>query len=431
MARRAWQWCYSDIIMTSRNDAERPSWKFAEQVADAYEHLHDLVYLRTHPLLDQLVSPSFSGQARGPRHLHDILRNLIDELDPGSEAPSFSLEWRRHRYMVLRYLRGLTHEKIAEQLAVGLRHYYRMRREFIDDIAEILWSKYLREGAPTASQALPESQPTSELELLRLEAARSAQMDRYANLYDVLTEVIDLVERLVSQRGLEIELDLPRLSVPVLLPRDHMRQLLISLFGLIIGCSENEILRVTGSCDTGSIDLVFAYRSPGVDTSSSDVSVAGVTAEIRQFAEMCNCTVVPVLENSRPIGLQVNVPIAQSTVLVVDDNEGVLQLISNFLATNGYRALTASASADAIEIAERIQPYAITLDLMMPQRDGWEFLQMLTVHPNTSHIPIIVCSVLRQKELALSLGASAYLEKPVTEHALIAALRALQSPEQE
>jgi CheY-like chemotaxis protein len=62
---------------------------------------------------------------------------------------------------------------------------------------------------------------------------------------------------------------------------------------------------------------------------------------------------------------------------------------------------------------------------MLPGQDGWDLLQILLNRPETNHIPLIICTVLKQKELALSLGATAFLEKPVTEQALFSTLEAL------
>ena len=61
----------------------------------------------------------------------------------------------------------------------------------------------------------------------------------------------------------------------------------------------------------------------------------------------------------------------------------------------------------------------------MPDQDGWDVLQTLANQPETRHIPVIVCTVLSAKELALSLGAAFFLEKPITEKALISTLRML------
>ena len=59
---------------------------------------------------------------------------------------------------------------------------------------------------------------------------------------------------------------------------------------------------------------------------------------------------------------------------------------------------------------------------MMPQMDGWEVLARLLQSPLTSHIPIIICTILGQEELALSLGAHVYLRKPITRQDFLAAL---------
>jgi CheY-like chemotaxis protein len=67
----------------------------------------------------------------------------------------------------------------------------------------------------------------------------------------------------------------------------------------------------------------------------------------------------------------------------------------------------------------------MTLDLMMPGRDGWDLMQIPLNQPGTSSIPIIVCTVLKQKELALSLGAAAFLEKLFSQQTLLSTLNAL------
>jgi adenylate cyclase len=67
--------------------------------------------------------------------------------------------------------------------------------------------------------------------------------------------------------------------------------------------------------------------------------------------------------------------------------------------------------------------------VMMPERDGWDLLQALRHNPATYDIPVIICSVLRQHELALALGAAAYLSKPISEHSLLQALAELHEQE--
>ena len=87
--------------------------------------------------------------------------------------------------------------------------------------------------------------------------------------------------------------------------------------------------------------------------------------------------------------------------------------------------MTTQIPEEALDLACKLQPYAISVDLMMPGLDGWDLLQTLLNHPETTNVPIIICSVLKQKELALSLGAAAFLGKPINEKSLLSVLEDL------
>jgi CheY-like chemotaxis protein len=144
------------------------------------------------------------------------------------------------------------------------------------------------------------------------------------------------------------------------------------------------------------------------------------------MATLAGAQVSAVYAGETVAGFDVQLPTVERTVLVVDDNEDILELFRGYLTPHRYRVVTAQTAHDALDLARGLKPYAITLDLMMPDEDGWDLLQILLNQPDTQHIPIVVCSVLKQKELALSLGASAFLEKPISEEALTSALEALE-----
>jgi len=112
-----------------------------------------------------------------------------------------------------------------------------------------------------------------------------------------------------------------------------------------------------------------------------------------------------------------------ATILLVDDNPDTLRLFRRYLSGGGYRPIEARDGRQALELARQVQPRAIVLDIMLPSQDGWEILQALRHDLKTEHIPVVICSVLHQEELAQALSATAYLTKPVSRDALLATLR--------
>jgi CheY-like chemotaxis protein len=112
----------------------------------------------------------------------------------------------------------------------------------------------------------------------------------------------------------------------------------------------------------------------------------------------------------------------QWPVLVIDDNADTLQLFDRYASGTRYRLVATQDPEEALSLAAECLPQIIVLDVMMPQTDGWRVLSQLRQHPLTGEIPVIVCTILAQKALALSLGASAFLRKPVTRQAFLEAL---------
>jgi CheY-like chemotaxis protein len=112
----------------------------------------------------------------------------------------------------------------------------------------------------------------------------------------------------------------------------------------------------------------------------------------------------------------------QLPVLALDDNAGTLHLLQRYAAGTRYRLIGTRDPEEVLTLVEAVSPEVVVLDVMMPRVDGWEVLGRLRQHPLTAHVPIIVCTILTQEELALSLGASAFLTKPVTRQAFLAAL---------
>jgi len=99
-----------------------------------------------------------------------------------------------------------------------------------------------------------------------------------------------------------------------------------------------------------------------------------------------------------------------------------LQMLSRYAASTRYHVITLNDPEQAVKLAESSHPKAIVLDVMMPHVDGWELFQRLRQNPSTARIPIIVCTILAQKELALLLGANGFLRKPVSRQTFLSTL---------
>ena len=112
----------------------------------------------------------------------------------------------------------------------------------------------------------------------------------------------------------------------------------------------------------------------------------------------------------------------EKVLLVVEDNEAVIQAFRRYLAEYHYQVIGATTGTEALRLAREMSPTMITLDVMIPGQDGWEILHALKHDLATQHIPVIICSVLEDPELARSLGAAAYLRKPVVQADLLATL---------
>ncbi len=119
------------------------------------------------------------------------------------------------------------------------------------------------------------------------------------------------------------------------------------------------------------------------------------------------------------------------TVLTVDDDEGVITLFRRYLEKQGYRVIGLTSGDRVVEEAKRLKPYAITLDVIMPDKDGWQVIQDLKADPETRDIPVLICSIVSDSDKGLSMGVSDYLVKPIMEHDLLNALERLERGEDE
>lgn len=116
---------------------------------------------------------------------------------------------------------------------------------------------------------------------------------------------------------------------------------------------------------------------------------------------------------------------SQKTVLAIDDNLEAIDIIRKYLGED-YNVVGLLSPEDAVKRAKEIKPMIITLDIMMPGKDGWQVLRELKGDPETQDIPVIVLSIVDDHRLGFSLGAAEYIIKPVEKDVLLRKLKTLE-----
>jgi signal transduction histidine kinase/ActR/RegA family two-component response regulator len=138
--------------------------------------------------------------------------------------------------------------------------------------------------------------------------------------------------------------------------------------------------------------------------------------------------IIPVSQHDAPIespdlGKQASVPI----VLAVDDDPGIMTLYRRYLEPNGFKVAGVTRSTEVITRAAELRPLVILLDVLMPHKDGWQVLAELKRSDITRDIPVVMCTLVTDRERAMSMGAIDYLSKPILESDLLRVLNKIQT----
>ena len=121
-----------------------------------------------------------------------------------------------------------------------------------------------------------------------------------------------------------------------------------------------------------------------------------------------------------PMSVPESVNASALTVLIVDDDPVVHEVLAPTLAKKGYRVIHARDGAEALDIVRKTPPDIVTLDVMMPNVDGWTVLGAMKSDPALAHIPVIMLTIVDDRNLGWSLGASEYITKPIDRERLVA-----------
>lgn len=392
------------------NDQVLPA-EFVEQVKQVLEHLYDFPYLQRHPLAKELDPNDAAAQPRAQRLRREVLA-AIEALSPGPGVGFRAPHARLYNLLHLRYVEGLTVQEVANELGISTRQLYRDLRRGEESVAALLWASRSKDRS---SESGARSLSSIQAEMERLELHPSP-----VDVRPILDHVHKSVSQLALQREVSIQTDIPPTPVAIYADPVVAQQVLISTISRAIQQAEPGEMVVALSANQDRATLTLRYpRLPGA---AAEPALSPVTA---QLVERLGWSVA---QSDQPRGQAVvtlQMTAHGPTVLVIDDNEGLVDLMSRYLSSHACRVVTALSGEQGLELAQAILPDAIVLDVMMPQVDGWEVLQTLSNRPQTAAIPVIVCSVFNDPELAYSLGASLFISKPVQRDDVFAALHQL------
>ncbi|MCS7222030.1 MAG: response regulator [Anaerolineae bacterium] len=397
--------------------------EFLLHLRDALNHLYDPERLRRNPLAALFgVAHRFDTASA----LQRILTDAIQSLKPPPGEPPQSPAWQIYEPLFYRYVEQWSAEEVADQLGITTRHLRRWQHIAQEALADLLWRQFgladkLRAEAGEVSNI---EQPRPDPASLRQELTwlQEASGTSFSDLSQVLPPVLDLVQKLAERHRVRLDSvlaeGLPRASIPPV----ALRQILISLFSVVIP-------RAAGGQVSFSIrplrwDVEARIRcpqypagpQPPLDDEATNLNMAG------QLSELCGCSLA-LSADARGFDAVLTIPaLEQIPVLAIDDSADTLQLLQRYTTATRYRLIGTRDPEQGLHLAEQIAPQIIVLDVMMPHVDGWEVLGRLRQHPLTSQIPIVVCTILAQRELALLLGASDFVRKPVTRAEFLRAL---------
>lgn len=388
-----------------------PPETFVEQVKQTLEHLFDFPYLQAHPLAFARGSGGMPDEASGQRLRREVIA-AIEVLSPNPGTGFRAPHARLYNLLHLHYIEDMTVQEAANELGISLRQAYRDLRRGEESVAATLWEH----AAPELSQ----DPRASQLSSIQAEMDRLETHPRSLDVHWLLQRAQKAVDRLALQHQVAFEVESASGQATVATDPVAAQQIVVNVLSHVVQQARQPgIVHMGLIADAVAASLVLRY----VPNPSADITVIGDVA--MQLLDRLGWTLHIADQPGGMRTITLNLAASGPTVLVVDDNEGLVELLERYLGGHACRVVAARNGREGIRLAQELLPDAILLDVMMPEVDGWEVLQTLRMNPQTAAIPVIVCSVFNDPDLAFSLGASLVLSKPFRREDVLASLRQL------
>ncbi|MBX3012759.1 MAG: response regulator [Caldilineaceae bacterium] len=386
--------------------------QFILSLRSALHYLYDPVQLRNSPLVEYFgLGAEFDKAAA----LQQRLTAAIRALTPAEDDPPQSRAWRVYDILNFQYLRQLSRDAVATQLGISERQLRREQRVALEVLAQSLWPQLqwpaTTPAATSAVAADAEQALSEELGWLKQPVA-----EEYVPLVVALQTVQNLAQPLARQWQVALQVNVPPVLANFPVTPLALRSILLTMLSVAIPRAGRGSVVIAAIGTNMTLALTVTSGDPTLvqpPFTAKDWASLQTAQNIASFysADL----VIPPTPDAGFVGtLTLRTP-EQLPVLVIDDNTDWIELQQRYAAGSRYQVIGCHEPANARHLAEKVQPAVILLDVMMHNVDGWQVLSELRQEPATAAIPIVICTILPVGELALSLGATAFLQKPITQ----------------
>jgi len=384
-----------------------------DQLRDALNHLYDPTYHPGGELLHALGLRSDDHMIAAK----NLILHHVANLKPANHTPAHAIACRLYRVLDARYVRNLTQRQAADELAITVRHLARLQEQAVELLAETIEQR-AGTAAPPSGLAAMRQQIEEEVSSLYSQADSSG-----CDVAMATQSAMEFVLPMALARHVAIHFtDAPdAMHMRTSAPLAAVRQAVLSTLTFLLRLLADAEIRLQLRASDGWPELAIE----GGPLTGACPEEPWLIHELLAMARgQVECQQV-----GQTLGLVLRLPPEPEVrVLAVDDNSDQLHFYGRCVAGTRFRIDALRDGRLALSRARESLPDVIVLDVMLPNSDGWELLAQLANDPSTRHIPIVVCSVVNEADLAVSLGATTVAPKPVSRLAFLGALQqALQS----
>jgi GAF domain-containing protein/CheY-like chemotaxis protein len=442
-------------------------------ISDTDSDIHELDYMKEHEIGTLVIMPlALKGQTIGVLELKnwkDEIHYSQDEiklLTTLANQAAISLENARlyeEQLETTKQLREL--DKLKSQFLANMSHELRTPLNSIIGFSRVIMKGIDGPITDLQQQDLSAIYNAGQhllkmindiLDISKIDAGKMELAFEDVNIADIINSVMSTARGLVRDKPIELITEIEGNSPPVFADPTRVRQIFLNLLSNAAKFTDEGSITVTARQITGNSgkpELFLSVADTGMGIAPEDqdrlfepfVQVDGSPTRstggtglglsiTRMLVDLHNGEIGLESDLGQGSTFYFTLPISDTvsastdgevntTILAIDDDIQVIQLYERYLTDTDFQIIPLGDPKSVLAYAREIQPFVITLDISIPDYDGWQLLEEIKNDPETCHIPVVICSIQDEVEKGLALGAQDYLLKPILAEDFVNAIR--------